>query len=105
MSREKEWPWSAFTIAEFCQHYRISRSTLYREWENKTGPRIKQAGQHKIITVQAAKEWAGDAMSADARVAALERRVADLSARLAERDGLAVIDGDDVAGVSPAGVE
>lgn len=54
-----EWPWSAYTIAEFCQQYRISRTELYREWKRKRGPRRKPVGQRGwIITVEAAKEWA-----------------------------------------------
>jgi hypothetical protein len=47
----------AFTIAEFCEMHRISRSWLYGEWRAGRGPKVKQVGVKKIITVEAAAEW------------------------------------------------
>jgi hypothetical protein len=47
----------AFTIAEFCDAHRISRSWLYQEWGAGRGPRVKSIGSKKIITAEAAREW------------------------------------------------
>jgi hypothetical protein len=46
----------AFTIAEFCETHRVSKSWLYLEWAAGRGPRVKQIGTKKIITAEAA-EW------------------------------------------------
>jgi predicted DNA-binding transcriptional regulator AlpA len=50
-------PRCAFTIAEFCQAHRISRSTLYGLWREGRGPRTKNIGAKRIITLEAAAEW------------------------------------------------
>jgi hypothetical protein len=47
----------AFTIAEFCQTHRISRSFLYSEWKAGRGPRFMRAGVKRIITGEAAADW------------------------------------------------
>jgi hypothetical protein len=47
----------AFTVSEFCQAHRISRSKLYSEWKAGRGPKTKQVGVKIIITVEAAAEW------------------------------------------------
>ena len=47
----------AFTVAEFCETHRISRSWLYAEWAAGRGPRVKQIGSKKIITAEAAAAW------------------------------------------------
>jgi hypothetical protein len=47
----------AFTIAEFCDAHRISRSWLYGEWKAGRGPKVKEIGTKKIITAEAAAEW------------------------------------------------
>jgi hypothetical protein len=47
----------AFTITEFCEAHRISRSWLYGEWRAGRGPEVKHVGSKKIITVEAAAEW------------------------------------------------
>jgi hypothetical protein len=58
---------AAFTITEFCQAHRISRSMLYKLWSAGTGPRVKNIGVKKIITAEAAAEWrAESAKTADA---------------------------------------
>jgi hypothetical protein len=49
---------SAFTINEFCAEYRLSRSMLYRLWRDGIGPRFIEIGIKKIITVEAAADWA-----------------------------------------------
>jgi predicted DNA-binding transcriptional regulator AlpA len=55
----------AFTINEFCEAHRISRSKLYMLWREGTGPRTKSIGNKRIITAEAAAEWrtAGEATS------------------------------------------
>jgi hypothetical protein len=47
----------AFTVAEFCETHRVSRSWLYQEWKAGRGPKVKQVGVKKIITAEAAYEW------------------------------------------------
>jgi hypothetical protein len=47
----------AFTIAEFCDAHRISRSWLYNEWAAGRGPQVKHIGSKKIITIEAAADW------------------------------------------------
>jgi hypothetical protein len=47
----------AFTIAEFCEAHRVSRSWLYQEWKAGRGPKVKQVGVKKLITAEAAAEW------------------------------------------------
>jgi hypothetical protein len=47
----------AFTIAEFCEAHRVSKSWLYLEWAVGRGPRVKQIGVKKIITVVDAAAW------------------------------------------------
>ena len=47
----------AYTIAEFCESHRISRSKLYQLWHAGTGPAFKNIGRKKIITTEAAAAW------------------------------------------------
>jgi len=47
----------AFTVAEFCEAHRISRSWLYAEWKGGRGPKVKLIGSKKIITAEAAAAW------------------------------------------------
>jgi hypothetical protein len=47
----------AFTIAEFCDAHRISRSWLYEEWKAGRGPKVKKIGTKNIITAESAAEW------------------------------------------------
>jgi hypothetical protein len=56
----------AFTIAEFCEAHRISKSWLYQEWKAGRGPRVKQVGIKKVITVEAAAEWRNSDLSGNA---------------------------------------
>ena len=46
-----------FTIAEFCAVHRISRSRLYQEWKEGTGPRFFHVGTKVLITREAAADW------------------------------------------------
>jgi hypothetical protein len=48
---------AAYTVAEFCDAHRISRSKLYQLWTAGAGPRFIQVGTKKIITVEAASDW------------------------------------------------
>ena len=48
---------AAFTIAEFCEAHRISRSALYKMWAAGTGPRIMRAGSKVLISIEAAGDW------------------------------------------------
>jgi hypothetical protein len=50
----------AFTIPEFCEAHRVSKSWLYLEWAAGRGPRVKQIGTKKIITVEDAAAWRRD---------------------------------------------
>jgi hypothetical protein len=48
---------AAFTIAEFCEVHRLSRSALYKMWAAGTGPRIMRAGSKVLISIEAARDW------------------------------------------------
>jgi hypothetical protein len=54
---------AAYTVSEFCDAHRISRSKLYQLWSADLGPRFIQIGTKKIITTEAAANWrrAGEA--------------------------------------------
>ena len=56
---------AAYTVNEFCDAHRISRSKLYELWSAGIGPRFIQVGTKKIITNEAAADWrrAGEAAS------------------------------------------
>ena len=47
----------AFTIAEFADAHRISRSTFYNLLKAGDGPRVCKIGRRSIITREAADEW------------------------------------------------
>jgi hypothetical protein len=48
---------AAYTIKEFCEAHRISRSMLYKLWAEGIGPRFLHAGKRVIITTEAAADW------------------------------------------------
>jgi hypothetical protein len=54
----------AFTIGEFCETHRVSRSWLYAEWRAGRGPKVKKVGTKNIITAEAAAEWRNAQVSA-----------------------------------------
>jgi hypothetical protein len=56
---------AAFTVSEFCDAHRISRSKLYQLWSAGRGPRFIQIGTKKIITTEAAATWRGACEVAD----------------------------------------
>ena len=58
MSTEADSPRrAAFTISEFCQAYRISRSKLYQLFHAGTGPRVMRVGTKILISDEAATDW------------------------------------------------
>jgi predicted DNA-binding transcriptional regulator AlpA len=60
----------AFTIAEFCETHRLSRSKLYQMWNAGTGPRKMQIGSKILISVEAAADWRREREAASAAEAA-----------------------------------
>ena len=46
-----------YTIKEFCNVERISRSLLYQLWQQDRGPRYFLAETHRRITEQARQDW------------------------------------------------
>jgi len=48
---------AAYTVAEFCAAHRMSRSRLYAEWKQGTGPKIIKIGTKVLISREAAAEW------------------------------------------------
>ena len=48
---------AAFTVAEFCEAHRLSRSYLYKIWAAGTGPRIMRVGSKVLISIEAAEDW------------------------------------------------
>jgi hypothetical protein len=51
---------AAYTISEFCEAHRISRSQLYKLWANGIGPRRIMIGSKNLISIQAASDWVRD---------------------------------------------
>jgi hypothetical protein len=47
----------AYTVREFCEVHRISRSALYCLWREGIGPRFISIGIKKLISVEAAEAW------------------------------------------------
>lgn len=47
----------AYTVEEFVAAYRISLRTLYRLWQEGTGPRRVRVGRRILITVEDAEAW------------------------------------------------
>jgi hypothetical protein len=48
---------AAFTVTEFCQAHRVSRSALYELWSQGLGPRYFLNGTHRRISIEAAADW------------------------------------------------
>jgi hypothetical protein len=46
-----------FTLAEFCIEHRISRTRLYQEWNQGTGPDFFRVGTKILITNESAAAW------------------------------------------------
>lgn len=47
----------AYTVAEFCEAFRISRSFFYDEIRRGAGPKTYKSGKNRFVSVEAAKEW------------------------------------------------
>ena len=50
-------PQSAYTIAEFCSAYRVSRTHLHNLMKAGKGPRIMKLGRRVLISPEAADDW------------------------------------------------
>jgi hypothetical protein len=61
---------TSYTIIEFCEAERISRSLLYRAWREGWGPRFHLVGTHKRISPEARREWRQEREAAALRHAA-----------------------------------
>jgi hypothetical protein len=48
---------ASYTIPEFCDAHRISRSKLYDLWARKIGPRRLEIDGKITITVEGAADW------------------------------------------------
>jgi hypothetical protein len=48
---------AAYTVDEFCEAYRISRSQLYKLWRQGKGPRWMGVDGRRRITTEAARDW------------------------------------------------
>ena len=55
----------AYSIPDFLESYSISRSALYRLWNENRGPAKCHIGRKVIILVEDARAWA-EKMKADA---------------------------------------
>ena len=64
---------ATFTITEFCEAHRISRSKLYQLWAAGTGPRVMKVGVKVLISVEAAADWRREREQAAAEAAKAER--------------------------------
>jgi predicted DNA-binding transcriptional regulator AlpA len=48
----------AYSVAEFCARYSISRASLYNAWSRGEGPARMRVGGRVLITKEAGTEWA-----------------------------------------------
>ena len=46
-----------FDIPAFCETYRVGRSTLYKLWQDGTGPAVMRVGRKVLISREASDEW------------------------------------------------
>lgn len=47
----------AYSVPEFLQVYRISRTKLYELWQKNKGPKSYTIGRKRLISVDAAETW------------------------------------------------
>ena len=47
----------SYTVTEFCEAERISRSLLYRAWREGWGPEFYNIASHRRISPEARREW------------------------------------------------
>ncbi len=48
---------ATYTVTTFCQEHNISRSYLYRLWNEGRGPRRTKLGRRTLISREAAADW------------------------------------------------
>lgn len=46
-----------FSIREFCESHRISRSQFYKLLADGTGPAVTKIGRKSLISAESAAEW------------------------------------------------
>ena len=49
--------YGAYSVAEFCDRYGISRAMFYKLRKTATGPVVMKVGGRTLISVEAADEW------------------------------------------------
>jgi hypothetical protein len=52
-----------YTISQFVSAFNVSRSALYRLWNEKKGPAFMRVGRRVLIPVDAAEAWSQSQMS------------------------------------------
>ena len=57
---------AAYTISEFCEAHRISRSKLYQLWAAGSGPAWMNVGVKRIISFEAAADFRRELEAASA---------------------------------------
>ena len=48
---------ATYTVPGFCREHHISRSYLYRLWNEGRGPRRTKVGRRTLISGEAAADW------------------------------------------------
>lgn len=48
---------SVYTVNEFCDEHRVSRTLLYGLIKEGKGPRLMKLGRRTLISVEAANDW------------------------------------------------
>ncbi|MBR0945916.1 MULTISPECIES: hypothetical protein [Bradyrhizobium] len=48
---------TAYSIAEFCEAYRISQMTYYRLARIGRGPNVMKVGRRTLISIEASEAW------------------------------------------------
>lgn len=57
MNPKKQVPLAAYSVAEFCSAYGLTKVTLYKLWKQNEGPRFCKVGRRTLITIEAATDW------------------------------------------------
>jgi hypothetical protein len=76
---------AAFTVDEFCDAHRISRTRLYAFWKEGRGPRYLVNGTRRLITAQAAADWTAEREAEAAYAERLRQEIASAPDRDAAR--------------------
>lgn len=59
----------SMTIAEWCAHRRVSRSMLYKMWDEGDGPASHYVGTKRLISSEADAAWLREREAANAEAA------------------------------------